>query len=181
MSDSEFLNSITPLEKGIYNFYADGYGKQIIESSKEVMEIGSGWGIFARIALMLNPDIHLTTIDVTKNLPDFEKNTRGLEHRIKRYVGSSRAILRNIPDDAFDMVFVDGNHGYIEARKDLSHALRICKNGGWIVIDDMMHKGNFESDYGVARAVFEMSQMWNFPVSIHPVAHGIAVMKVIKI
>lgn len=176
MSNEEFLNSITPLERGIYDFYRMGMGVLEFGANDKILEIGSGWGIFARIILMLNPEVHLTTIDCQKVLKDFDKNTQGFEDRITRIVGRSKDVLKKFSDSSFDTVFVDGDHGYT-AYHDLMEALRICKKRGRIIVDDVMHSNNWKGDYRVAKAVRDFCMENKFAVTFYPVAHGIAIIK----
>ena len=49
----------------------------------------------------------------------------------------------------FDLVFVDGGHGYDIVRGDVVASLRLLRPGGLVVCDDVQHKG-------VRRAIAEL-------------------------
>lgn len=169
MTDEQFMASITPLEVPLVNYY-----RGVLRNAKDVLEIGSGWGIFARSAMMANPELRLLTVDKIPNLKEFDKNTAGYRDRITREVGDSRTVLRKIPSKSFDVVFVDGDHGYYGATGDLIDAFELVKDGGLILVDDILHHNNFKGDYGIIKAVRDLVFTKKFSVLIHPVGHGVA-------
>lgn len=175
LTTQQFLEAITPLERGIYDLHRE---LGTFRHAADVLEVGSGWGIFAGSAMRLGDRVSLTTIDKIKDLPSFDRFTAGFEFRIQRKVGSSRETLPTLPDRSFDVVFVDGDHGYEGCAFDLEQALRLVRDGGWIIVDDVWHAHNFgrgpKDDYGVTRALAEFCRANGLAAEVFPAAHGIA-------
>lgn len=180
MNNLEFYNSLTELEKGIVDFYKLREYLFYTGTPKEILEIGSGWGIFTRICMMLSDSCRVTTIDKIPEPNSFEKNTAGFESRIKKITGDSKEVVPTFKENQFDLVFVDGDHGYDGFRADFINAWRVVKNGAYIICDDVLHEKNFEDDYGIIHALSELYKQYNFSFTVYPVAHGIAIIKVIK-
>jgi len=59
----------------------------------------------------------------------------GLSHVVE-VIGDSRVALRGMRDGFFDMVYIDGYHGYDVVARDIENAFRVCKRGGIICGDD---------------------------------------------
>src|SRR5262249_44117094 len=57
--------------------------------------------------------------------------TIGLQHVVE-VVGDSRIALKGMRDGFFDVVYVDGAHGYDIVFQDITNAFRVCKRGGRI-------------------------------------------------
>ena len=143
-----------------------------------VLEIGSGWGIYSGALMRCTDDeVLLHTIDSRTNLPQFEERTAGYEHRINRITADSKNILPDLPSDFYEMIFIDGNHEYEGFKRDFELSWPLLKEHGWIVIDDVLHKYNFDKDYGIIKAMSELAFQYDFKFTIYPVASGIAVVQ----
>src|SRR5262245_26125371 len=59
----------------------------------------------------------------------------GLAH-VTEVIGDSRVALRGLRDGFFDVIYVDGYHGYDVVVEDIPNAFRVCKLGGIICGDD---------------------------------------------
>jgi len=59
----------------------------------------------------------------------------GWEHVVE-LIGASAVILPELRDGWFDLVYVDGFHGYSATTRDVCSALRVCKPGGIVCGDD---------------------------------------------
>src|SRR5262245_5628261 len=59
----------------------------------------------------------------------------GLSHVVE-VIGDSRVGLARLRDGFFDVVYVDGYHGYDAIASDIAHAFRLCRPGGIICGDD---------------------------------------------
>lgn len=70
--------------------------------------------------------------------PRFAQNIRsaGGEHKVDLRVGRSRDILRTLPADTFDFVYIDGSHWTVDVIEDAVHAFRLAKAGSLIAFDD---------------------------------------------
>lgn len=57
-------------------------------------------------------------------------------HHVVEVIGDSTVTLNGLRDGPFDLVYVDGYHGYDVASMDMLSAIRLCRNGGIICGDD---------------------------------------------
>lgn len=163
MNWEDFVKSLTELEKPLVKAYLD-----ILNQTKpnEVLEIGSGWGIFARSLFQARPDAKLVTIDKIPIVgrQDFNKNTSGFEDQIERVIMESKGILPIFLSEKreFDFIFVDGAHDYVNCLSDLSLSFNLLRIGGMMMIDDVFHEHNWTGDYGVGHALWDfMGERFN--------------------
>ena len=171
MTDEAFLQSITDVERELAGFYQAEVADYV---GKDILEIGSGWGLFTRFMMMYAPRSKVTTIDKIGEPKSFTKNTAGYEDRITRLTGDSKDYMPAVADESFDTVMVDGDHGYEGCKSDLMHAFRIVRRGGVVIVDDIWHEKNFEDDYGIMQAVSELAMSKGLKVTVHPEGHGVA-------
>lgn len=95
------------------------------------------------------PVAYSTQADHEKVLKRFEKEiTSGQVAVVKKY---SYEIADMIPDDAFDLVYMDASHLYSDVRRDLRDWLPKLKPNGVIAGHDYIHNESF----GVIQAVDE--------------------------
>jgi len=168
----EFKNALNPLEKPIVDKYREILMERL--ATEDILEIGSGWGIFARSALETLKAARLTTIDKipVEGRQDFNEATAGFEDRIERIVGESREELPKLRHAGrqFDIVLVDGAHDYNNCLNDLRLGWSMLKKGGLLLMDDLFNRHNWDHqcdpdwedprtfDYGVARALWDFSK-----------------------
>ena len=77
---------------------------------------------------------------------------------IQVHRGDSVATMSAYPDNTFDMIYIDADHSYEGAKRDLAVAYAKIKNGGWIMgqgYEMNMRKANRAYEFGVRRAVDE--------------------------
>ena len=77
---------------------------------------------------------------------------------IRLVKGDSSTLLKQFPDDAFDMIYIDGDHRYEGCKKDLLEAYKKVKSGGYICGHDYemnMEKAQTVYEFGVKQAVDE--------------------------
>ena len=132
---------------------------------KEVLEVGSGWGIFTFAVLSSDENIKVITIDKipVEGRPDFNDRTAGLENRIERIVADSMLMLPEMVEQGrkFDMILVDAAHGYENCLEDIRNSWKLLRTGGILLVDDVLHKNNYkvnddmELDYGVGQALWD--------------------------
>ncbi len=60
------------------------------------------------------------------------------------------------PDESLDWVYIDADHAYEGAKRDLDAYFRVLKSGGFMAGDDYGHMGGWFQD-GVTRAVDEFA------------------------
>lgn len=114
-----------------------------------VAEVGTWRGDFSRrIIEKCRPDaFHLIDMDFAPLDPAIEG---------ERHEGDSSTILRSFPTASFDWIYIDGDHSYEGARKDLEAAHVALKPGGYLMCNDYTNWCSLAvQPYGVARAVNE--------------------------
>ena len=114
-----------------------------------VLEIGSGWGKSAG-AFTQDPRVHLVTIDRKHDLPEFTDRVGNQHPRIARITALSHKILPLFREEAFDLIFIDGDHGASGVRYDIFAAIRLIKPYGIVLIDEVDHP-----DYPWTRLICE--------------------------
>lgn len=156
MTWDNFLASLGPREKALPGVYQQAMIDCGIQPIEEILEVGSGWGIFSR-SVLEGSIAMLTTIDKKIDLDEFEERTKGFETRINRITGDSGNELLNLQyaNKTFDLVMVDGDHSYDGCISDLRLSWGMLKQGGSLLIDDVLHPHNFDDDYGVAQALWD--------------------------
>ena len=91
----------------------------------------------------------------------------GSDPRVKLHEGDSKATVRAMPDDYFDLVYIDGDHGYQGCLADLLNCYEKVKHGGWIAGHDIAinpRKCRSYWKFGVKRAVIDFCQMKSLTV-----------------
>jgi hypothetical protein len=69
-------------------------------------------------------------------------------------MGDSSSALNKYPEAHFDMIYIDGDHGYEGARNDAYAALRTIKSDGLLIFNDYIVRDSFSTErYGVVPVV----------------------------
>lgn len=71
----------------------------------------------------------------------FSHNTQGFQDRLVVHQGLSQEILRGLPLESFDFVYVDGSHYLSDVAEDLFLAFRLLSVGGILIADDYTWHG----------------------------------------
>jgi predicted O-methyltransferase YrrM len=152
MTWKKYIEGLGPREKPL----ADIYRGIAYNCHGPFLEVGSGWGIFSR-AVLEDTNARLTTIDKLEDRQEFEERTVGFETRIERIIGSSNEVLPKLFSEGriFGLVMVDGSHLYDDCIFDLKVCWNMLESGGTLLIDDVLHPHNWDSDYGVAHALWD--------------------------
>jgi hypothetical protein len=147
-------------------------------------EVGTQTGGFAKhISSVLQPQL-LHIFDHDYSLFDQAHFRLPVEQgRVQLHHGDSSSLLGALPDHSFDFIYIDGDHSYAGATKDLAQAVRKIKDDGWIVCNDYTIYSPLEkSKYGVYRAVNEFCLRHNFQIlylALHPWGyHDVALRKI---
>lgn len=156
MSDSELKN---------YNFTDDWFSMRIPVFEENVgpldgticriLEIGSYQGRCATwIAdnVLSHPGSRLDAVDL--HLSDILKSNirrTGRADQIQLHGGMSREILRKLPLDAYDFIYVDGSHQTIDVLEDAVAAFQLAKVGAIIAFDDYLWDEPPWNQYGVPK------------------------------
>ena len=124
--------------------------EEIIKESnpKRILEIGTAVGYsascFARVS---NEECLIDTIELDEERANEAiKNIEviGFSNRINVIKGNAVEILPNLKDE-YDIIFIDANKGKYPVF--LKEGIRLCKNGGYILADNVLYKGYVMSDY----------------------------------
>ena len=132
----------------------------------QVAEVGTWRGDFSkRIAAICRPEkFHLIDIDFAP------LDERGIIERmtgnLSKHEGDSSTILRSFPASSFDWIYIDGDHSYPGARKDLLAADEVLKPAGYLMCNDYTNSDVYSAQpYGVARAVNELCLSCGYEVT----------------
>jgi predicted O-methyltransferase YrrM len=120
---------------------------------KSILEIGTFNGETAFILSKLFPHAKITTIDLNNsNLKDIEEYSYAFDSSESHFVSNRDKILKlnkNInfiqmnslnlfnSNDKYDLIWIDGAHGFPFIAVDLSNALRMVNSDGFILCDDV--------------------------------------------
>ena len=64
-------------------------------------------------------------------------STAGYSDVISPFRGNSDKLLPLFKNESFDIVFIDGDHRYSQALKDILNSMNLVKNGGFLCGDDL--------------------------------------------
>ena len=139
-----------------------------MEVGLRVLEFGTGWGISGSAFLDAGA-VELVSIDINLNTPYGDKARTEIEKR----TGDAKVelVCDKIENHAkklieqkrkFDIVYIDGDHGYEGCLRDLWLAHELVQQDGAIILDDFLHVKNLEAaeekhKYGIIKAVREYS------------------------
>jgi predicted O-methyltransferase YrrM len=119
---------------------------------RNILEIGTYDGKTALILSALFPKAKIITMDLPADDPAFF-NSYSRENQLGSFITSRDRLLRrcdniqfeeknslhltSVKADKFDLVWVDGAHGYPTVAMDICNAVRLCKESGYILVDDI--------------------------------------------
>lgn len=179
MTKEEFLNTLNEGGRQAFNkLHEIALGCEGV-----ALEIGSGYGI-GSVAFLWNTKIEkLYTIDKIPNLGryGYDLRTEGMKvtDRINRIVGDSTVVLPNRPEwkNKFCLIYVDGNHQYEGVKTDILNSIGCLKEDGVMILDDFLHKANWEGRYGIPHALYDVLKMRKLNVELFGDANGIAIIR----
>lgn len=143
--------------------------KQNVRPGARIVEIGTLTGALARFMVR---ELHPVQVIVLDLMPFAIKQCNTLTQRAARQVkppvevqcrqGYSQALLKELPDAGFDLVYVDADHNYKGVCADLEAAKAKVKVGGLMVLNDffffeysfLLPRGRY-GVYGVIHAAYE--------------------------
>ena len=118
------------------------------EKPKRILEIGTAVGYSASMfAKSTDEDCIIDTIEIDEErAKEAEENIKkiGVAERINVMVGNAVDILPTLTN-AYDIVFIDAAKGKYPIF--LENAIRLIKDGGIILADNILYKGYVMSDY----------------------------------
>ena len=140
----------------------------------EVLEIGLDVGISAHCFLEF-PNIKLTSIDCgdvdagIREITEFDRDKRWTFHHMTSDIYFAQC------KKEFDIIYIDGDHSYMQTKKDLNNAWKFLKSGGLLIGHDFLHKENFtnNNNYGVTKAFTEFITEQNVRATVYPPNPGL--------
>ncbi|OSM00159.1 class I SAM-dependent methyltransferase [Magnetofaba australis] len=138
-------------------------------SPKRILEIGTHLGEFTAILAELAPQAQIITLDLPEDDPvmrsiygredadayaDFLARQRANTSapNITRVAVNSLFMLEKV-EGPFDLIWVDGDHGYPAVAWDIAMAWRLLAPGGHLLCDDVMPNLPTDAGHGVYTSV----------------------------
>lgn len=119
-------------------------------SPQKVLEIGTFDGRFARFLSSIFPAAAIHTIDLPQDqglAHEYGRNRWAEYERVRSsnlqtspritLIEQNSLSLTLEPGGAYDLIWVDGHHGYPTAAADIVNSLRLLKAGGIVCVDDV--------------------------------------------
>ncbi len=135
---------------------------EYVPKAATICELGTLHGDFAREILKRCDPAHLHLVDVTFSgcHGDVLSDARVSAHEML-----CETYLAGCPDSAFDLVYVDADHGYEAVKADIAAAWQTVKPGGLLAFNDfarMTRPGL--GQFGVHQAVCEFMVAHRWPM-----------------
>lgn len=161
------------------------------EKPKRILEIGTAVGYSATMfAKYTDEDCIIDTIEIDEErAKEAKENIEkiGVADRINIMVGNAVDILPTISQE-YDIVFIDAAKGKYPVF--LENAIRLIKNGGLILADNILYKGYVMSDYNkhkqrtavrhLREYIQEITENEELESEILKIGDGLAITRVIK-
>jgi len=136
---------------------------------RDILEIGTYDGKTALILSKLFPTAKILTIDLPLLGGEFEstysrqgKVTEFVKSRDERLAASETIQFTEMNSAAladmelrFDLIWIDGAHGYPVVAMDVINAYRLCRNDGFVLIDDVWTNIEISDKYYRSIGAFE--------------------------
>jgi len=130
--------------------------KLVKKTNIDAMEIGFSAGHSAETLLKNNPNLNLVSFDIGSSY--YVQTAK--EYIDKEYPGrftliigdSVQTVPRYINDNkgkTFDLIFIDGNHEYAFAKKDIDNCKQLSNKDTIIIVDDIMYDERWEADWTI--------------------------------
>ena len=161
------------------------------EKPKRILEIGTAVGYSSTMfAKYTDEDCIIDTIEIDEErAKEAKENIEkiGVTDRINIMVGNAVDILPTISQE-YDIVFIDAAKGKYPVF--LENAIRLIKNGGLILADNILYKGYVMSDYNkhkqrtavrhLREYIQEITENEKLESEILEIGDGLAITRVIK-
>ncbi len=148
-------DEVEPLYEQDYTFTSDWFTNRI-PTWKRVLEPYAGRedlaylevGLFqGRSALWMlenvvsHPTSRMTGVDIQIN-PHLRANLEksGAADRVTLLEGPSQRVLKEMPEESFDVVYIDGSHRGDDVLTDAVLAWRLLRDGGVLIFDDYVYE-----------------------------------------
>ncbi len=166
--------------------------KGILEKEKpqRILEIGTAVGYSASCFVKYAPEVIVDTIELDEvRANEAIENVKkiGVDKNINIMIGNAVEILPTLNNE-YDIVFIDAAKSKYSIF--LSEGLRMIKNGGIILADNVLYKGYVMSDYNkhkqrtavrhLREYLKEVTETPNLETEILEVGDGLAITRVTK-
>lgn len=142
---------------------------------KRILEIGTHDGRTASILSLLFPTSEIVTIDLKDDDPLFSNSyNRSNPNTLNKFITDRNNKLRSLSNvhfeqinslnlinfggNTFDLIWVDGAHGYPVAACDIANAIRLCTINGFVMCDDVWKQKSKQDGIYNSMASFETLQ-----------------------
>jgi predicted O-methyltransferase YrrM len=140
---------------------------------KKILEFGTFTGEFTKILVELFPDSEITTIDLPEDDPILRSSYRREDKdsykeflavqsknlskgKIRLLKTNSLFLPQYIPNETFDLIWVDGGHLYPEVSWDICFSFNYLNSGGFALYDDVITSHKPYRDKYVSTESFEV-------------------------
>jgi predicted O-methyltransferase YrrM len=133
-----------------------------LEKGMTICEVGTEAGNFAlEIVSRCQPKmLHAIDVDLSLLPQSLLESPNFTAHK-----GLSQQILAAFPDELFDFIYIDADHGYEAVCNDIEHAVPKLKPGGILAFNDFALIGRWGFGvFGVQKAVSEFAVRSGWPV-----------------
>lgn len=102
------------------------------------LEIGVYVGHSLLLMLIANPRLHITAIDCDETYarPAVEYLNRHFQNRITFLAGDAVGVMKELPDEAFDLVHIDADHHDAAVRAQFHESVRLMRHAAICIFDD---------------------------------------------
>ncbi len=123
--------------------------KEILEKEnpEKILEIGTAVGYSASQFVHFAPNAMVDTIELDEErAKEAIENVKkiGIEDKVNILIANAVEILPTLQGE-YDIIFIDANKGKYPVF--LQEGIRLAKNGGWILADNILYKGYVMGDY----------------------------------
>lgn len=162
-----------------------------IEKPKRILEIGTAVGYSASCFVRYSsPDVIVDTIELDKErAKQATQNVKkiGVDKNVNIMVGNAVEILPTLSGE-YDIVFIDAAKSKYSIF--LEEGIRLIRNGGLILADNVLYKGYVMSDYNkhkqrtavrhLREYIKEVTENPNLETEILEIGDGLAITRVTK-
>jgi predicted O-methyltransferase YrrM len=128
-----------------------------LNNAKDVLEIGCAHGTSAMVilnALINTNGGKLTSVDPFQSaqwsnvgaynankIIEQNKTDKIIKHEVIEKFSSKALDIFINNNKYFDVIFIDGSHGFLDVVIDIFCSIKILKKGGYLILDDVLHTG----------------------------------------
>ena len=137
-------------------------------------EVGTQEGYFAEKMITICEPVELHLFDLSFE-PLLARGVIETTGRAELHEGDSSTMLAKFPEEYFDWIYIDGDHSFSGALRDIAVAKTRVKRGGIVIFNDFTMWSPVECiDYGVCDVVCQLSagEKWPFVYfALHPLMY----------